>query len=103
MPTSKLQDRETWPLPSDEFRNWLIGRFYQSHRCAVGQSTFASALRTFVAKASWQAEKRPVFLRVADFDGKRYLDLCNDKWEAVEVTSSGWKVVARPPVRFRRL
>jgi hypothetical protein len=95
--------RETWPLASNEFGNWLIGRFYRSQRCAVGQSAFASALRTLTAKASLETQKRPVFLRIAEFEGKRYLDLCNDKWEAVEVSSTGWNVVAKPPVRFRRL
>jgi len=96
-------NRQTWPLTSREFGDWLIGRLYQSHGCAVGQSAFTNAVRTLRAQASLQGTKRPVFLRVADFDGKRYLDLCNERWEAVEVTSCGWKVVARPPVRFRRL
>ncbi len=95
--------RQTWPLTSNEFGNWLISRFYQSHQCSVGQSAFANALRTLTAKASLEPERRPVFLRVAEFEGKRYLDLCNDRWEAVEVTSGGWTIVARPPVRFRRL
>ena len=63
--------RQTWPLVSNEFGNWLIGRFYQSQGRAVGQSAFTSALRTFTAKASLEREKRPVFLRVAEFDGKR--------------------------------
>ena len=31
-----------------------------------------------------------------------YIDLCNEKWEAVEITSEGWRIVQNPPVRFRR-
>jgi hypothetical protein len=95
--------RETWPLTSVEFANWLTGHLYQSHGCAVGQAAFATAIRTLSAKASLKAEKYPVFLRVADFQGMRYLDLCNDRWEAVQISSIGWKVVAKPPVRFLRL
>jgi len=95
--------RETWPLTSKEFANWLTGCLYKSHGCAVGQSALATAIRTLTAKASLKATKHPVFLRVAEFQGMRYLDLCNDRWEAVEISSTGWKVVAKPPVRFLRL
>jgi hypothetical protein len=31
-----------------------------------------------------------------------YLDLADEQWRAVEVTSSGWSVVSDPPVWFRR-
>src|ERR1035437_726529 len=31
-----------------------------------------------------------------------YLDLCNSAWEVIEVSPTGWQVVADPPVRFRR-
>jgi hypothetical protein len=41
-------------------------------------------------------------VRVARIGGTIYLDLANEAWEAVEITSSGWRVVANPPVRFRR-
>lgn len=31
-----------------------------------------------------------------------YLDLCDDTWQAVEIDATGWRITARPPVRFRR-
>src|SRR5262249_38258392 len=34
--------------------------------------------------------------------GKVYVDLCNDKWEAVEITADGWRIVSFPPVKFIR-
>jgi len=95
--------RQTWPLTSNEFGHWLIGLFYRSHGCAVRKSAFSDTIRTLTAKACLESEKRAVFLRVAEFENRRYLDLCNERWEAVEVSAGGWKVVARPPVRFRRL
>jgi len=41
-------------------------------------------------------------VRVAGHDGEIFIDLGNDAWEAVCVTSAGWRVVIAPPVRFRR-
>ena len=31
-----------------------------------------------------------------------FVDLADDAWRAVEVTKTGWRVIDRPPVRFRR-
>jgi hypothetical protein len=39
---------------------------------------------------------------VAEYEGCAYVDLANDRWEAVEITASGWRAVADPPVKFRR-
>jgi hypothetical protein len=43
-----------------------------------------------------------VFIRVGGLDDQLYLDLADDAWRAVEITTMGWRVVDRPPVRFRR-
>jgi hypothetical protein len=39
---------------------------------------------------------------VAEHNRAFYLDLANKKWEAVEITETGWRVVADPPVKFCR-
>jgi hypothetical protein len=44
----------------------------------------------------------PVFLRVGGYNDRIYLDLCNDRWECIEITGTSWRIVAHPPVRFRR-
>ena len=35
-------------------------------------------------------------------DGTLYLDLGDEKWGAVEIDATGWRVIDKPPVRFRR-
>jgi hypothetical protein len=47
---------------------------------------------------------RPVFRRVARDADAVYLDLCNEEWEAVEITASGWRVIPSGgvPVKFLR-
>jgi hypothetical protein len=41
-------------------------------------------------------------MRVAEQNGRLYLDLGDEQWRAVEIGSHGWRVIASPPVRFRR-
>jgi hypothetical protein len=94
--------RETWPLASEDFRDRLVERFLRSEGQPIQKTAVGDVLATLRAKAFIGGETKPVFMRVADFEGKRYLDLANDKWEAVEISATGWKIVANPPVRFCR-
>lgn len=59
-------------------------------------------LQTIEGRALFDGPQLPVFTRMASYDGAIYLDLANTCWEAVEITASGWRVVAPPPVKFRR-
>ena len=43
-----------------------------------------------------------MFVRVGEADNKLYLDLCDKAWRAVEIDGDGWRVIDKPPVRFRR-
>jgi hypothetical protein len=54
------------------------------------------------AQASYGNQIHEVSLRVAPHCGKIYVDLCNSAWEAVEIDEQGWRVVTKPPVKFRR-
>ena len=52
------------------------------------------------AVATFRGVEHPVAVRVGGHDGRIYLDLCNDRWQAIEV--DGWRVVDEPPIRFIR-
>src|SRR5262249_4862714 len=43
-----------------------------------------------------------IHLRTAGYNGKIYLDLCDEQWRAVEIDAKGWRVVDVPPGRFTR-
>ena len=61
------------------------------------------ALGILEAKATHDGQAYPVYVRVAECAGRVYLDLANERWEGVEITATGWRVVADPPVRFKRM
>lgn len=96
------EHRETWPLRSRGFRRWLARAFYDRHGGAAAGEAMQAALGVIEAKAHYDAPQRSTFLRIGGHDGRLYLDLCDADWRAVEIDRDGWRIVAKPPVRFRR-
>jgi phage/plasmid primase-like uncharacterized protein len=94
--------RETWPVHSRGFRRWIKRQFFNETRSSPSSEALQGAISTIEAMADADGPQRDVFVRVALFGGKVYLDLTDDKWRAVEIGADGWCVVDRPPVRFRR-
>jgi hypothetical protein len=94
--------RETWPIRSKRFRAWLRRRYYQATGEGASTGEIHSALDLLEARAQFDAPERAVHIRVAELAGHIYLDLADDHWRAVEIGPDGWRVIACPPVRFRR-
>ena len=94
--------RETYPIRSRDTRLYLTRQFYDEHGKPPGAQALQDALGILEAKALFDGDEMPVHVRVAEQDGKIYVDLANDSWEAVEIDRDGWRVISDPPVRFRR-
>ena len=94
--------RETWPIKSEGFKSWLQWRFYQATSKAPGTQAMQDALGGLNARARFDGPEHEVHVRVAHVDGKIYVDLADNQWQVVEITTSGWQVVKDPPVKFRR-
>jgi hypothetical protein len=94
--------RETWPIRSKHFRNWLRRCYYQATGQAAGAAVIASALNLLEARAQFDAPERAVNIRVAEHAGRLFLDLADEHWRAVTIGPDGWRVLGCPPVRFRR-
>jgi hypothetical protein len=95
--------RETWPIRSKRFRGWLRRRYYEATGGALTGQAISSELDLLEARAQFDAPERSVDVRLAEDAGRIYFDLADDHWRAVEIGPGGWRVVGRPPVRFRRL
>ena len=94
--------RETWPVRKTGFRRWLRRQFFEATGGAPNSEALQSALNVLEAKAHYDGPRQPVFIRVAELDGRLYLDLGDEDWRSVEINSNGWRVVNKPPVRFHR-
>lgn len=96
------EHRETWPVRTKGFRRWLARQFFEQTGGAPSSEALQSALNVIEAKAHFDGPERPVFIRVGGLDGRLYLDLGDEAWRAVEIGPTGWRIIDKPPVRFRR-
>jgi hypothetical protein len=94
--------RETHPVRSVGFRDWLLMRFFREHGRAPNTQLLTDAVNTIRAVAIYRGPEMRVFIRVAEYEGEVYVDLGSARWDAVRVTREGYEVVANPPVRFIR-
>ncbi len=96
------EHEETWPVESRRFELYLRKRYFEDKGGAPKAQAVKDAVETISARAMFGGPEKPVFLRMAGHDGAVYVDLCNNAWEAVEITPEGYTVVAKPPVKFVR-
>jgi len=97
-------NRNTYPLESTAFAKWLRYEFFLAKQKAPTGSAIKTALRTLGAIAEFGDEtpRHRVHLRTAEADGRIYVDLCNERWQCVEVDENGWRIIDAPQaVRFR--
>jgi hypothetical protein len=96
------EHRETHRLRSKSFNLWLRLFYYAEKNGAPSSEAMASAIKTLMAKAHFDGDRRNIYLRTAPPDGKIYLDMCDPDWRAIEIDADGFRVVDDPPVHFRR-
>jgi hypothetical protein len=94
--------RETWPINSKAIRGWLRHEYYKKTGRPPTREAITSAIGHVEAVAQFDSPERSVYIRVGELDGRLYIDLCDESWQAIEIDSSGWRVVDDPPIRFRR-
>jgi hypothetical protein len=96
------EHRETWPLASKGFRQWMARRFHEQHGKTPNAQSLVDATNVLAGKAIFDGPECPVHLRLAENEGTIYVDLCNPSWDAIAIDRGGWRIVANPPVKFRR-
>jgi DNA polymerase I-like protein with 3'-5' exonuclease and polymerase domains len=94
--------KENWPVRSTGFRRWLARQYYELTEAAASGQALADALGVLEGMAVYEGPELGVYNRLAEHEGKIYLDLADPLWRAVEIDQAGWRVVIDPPVRFRR-
>ena len=108
--------RETWPVRSKQFRHAYlqylrrqVDRLIDQEsvlaplvKSGMSKAAINTAIDDFETRAICSPTVREAYIRTAGYDGEIFIDLCNDAWQAVRITSGGWSVVESPPVRFQR-
>lgn len=96
------EHREVWLLGSDGFADWLRAAFFHAHQTGIPDQALTTAVATLKAIARYQGSEMTVHLRCAKIDDVYFIDLCNEKWQAIRVDRQGWTIVERPPIYFVR-
>ena len=94
--------RETHKIKSRGFNRWLRLGYYRERGGSPSSEAMSSAVKTVEARAFFDGFKQDVYLRAAALDGRVYIDLCNERWQAIEIDADGWRGVDDVPVHFRR-
>ena len=94
--------RECWPIESLTFQRWLKMQYYNAYGKAVNATAWKDAEGLLLSKAIFDGEQLDVFVRVAGFKSKIYLDLGDEKWRAAIVSKAGWQIVKPKHVIFTR-
>jgi hypothetical protein len=93
---------ENHPIRSRAFQLFLLHLYYHETGESPGTHALRAAMDLFEARALFDGEEHPIHLRAAEHKGRLYLDLCDRAWRSIEIDAQGWRVVERPPARFRR-
>lgn len=95
--------REIWSLESKDFTIWLSGLYYKEKNKPAKKESIAQAIAVLSAEAMYDCDEAiPLSNRVAKSDNAFWYSLSNSQWQAVKITSEGWKVEDKPPILFMR-
>jgi hypothetical protein len=89
-------------LRSGEFRLWLMREFHRELGKPPGAQALLDAVNMLAAQAQFDSPEAPLFVRVAEQQDRIYIDLGNPEGEVVEINAQAWRILADPPVYFRR-
>jgi len=108
--TIKVNGRtEHHPVESRAVEHWLTYEFMEQVDRAPSGESLCQIVSTIKARALFSRVEIPVGIRVASDPIVRdhlnplyYLDLNNEKGQAIRISAAGWSIVDDPPVKFRR-
>lgn len=90
-------------LGNREFSRRIMRAFAHHHGDKRGLDPKVVSQITAMLEADAEDEAREsVHFRYAEVDGVTYVDIGDHSGKAIEVSSSGWQIVTRTPVNFRR-
>lgn len=94
------EHREVCAVKSRKFRGMLAGRIAKNN--TLSSDKLSKALLFCESQALTNGKKFELHNRLAAYDGAFWIDRCDDKWGAIRIDSTGWKIIDKPPILFRR-
>jgi len=86
--------RQVYGVLSAGFSDYLSHAYYSEQDRAPTETSLKVALATLRGQALFDGDGCEVFTRIAKTQDGYWLDLCNEAWQCVQITATGWAVVA---------
>jgi hypothetical protein len=93
---------ETWPVGSKTYRHSLRHRYFLQVGSTPSKNALQEAIDQLTASALFDGPEQVVATRIAGTDEAIYANLADPRWQCVEISKRGWRVISDPPLRFRR-
>lgn len=78
---------EVWNVESAVLMNYLIARYMQEYEGEIpSEISLREFKRVLKVKAQIQGSEHSVYTRIAELDDAIYISLCDEKWNAIEIT-----------------
>lgn len=98
--TVKVKDySKNIPIKSSKFTRVMLKMFYSAYHCPIAAETIDRVGMLLMEEAS---EQRYLYNRFAWLEDRLLIDMNNETWDAIEVSSDGWKIVRPEHPVFRR-
>jgi hypothetical protein len=97
-----VEHREVYRTSDAAFKRWLRRLNYEKRKSAISTNALTDAVGVLEAKAAFEGQEHPVYVRVGGQDDRIEIDLGRPDWEVVRITARGWEIVSCSECRFRR-
>lgn len=94
--------KETWALGSMGFLDWLCFKAYTELNFFPSETIINQVILALSGIAKYEGQEREVYLRCAPCKDGYIIDLCNERWQSVKITSYDWQIINHPEEHFIR-
>jgi hypothetical protein len=93
---------ETMRIGTRRARLFFVNEYTHAFSKPPSDTALRGVLEALAARATFGDEVHSVFIRRGRYNGVIYIDRGTEDGSAYEIDKNGWRIVARPPVRFIR-
>lgn len=94
--------KKTFETDSVHFARWIRHAYLHEHNRMIKSDDLKLVMDNVTATAAQEGPIMKSHIRSAYFEGRIYVDLCNEFGEVVEINTEGWHVTNDYPVFFQR-
>jgi len=93
---------ENWAINNRIFKNFITEKIFKSKGKPPSENLVKTLQNVYSAQAMFEGKKYEVYLRVAFKDDIVYIDVGDDEWNIIKITSEKIEVIKEQEIKFKR-